>query len=120
MAKDQSRWLVGVLPQHEEVARAERIGRGMVMIERKRMPPALVGILSANPVTCTDLEPFFACQPRPAMIVNIPTRAKWAGDAIDKLEAERIAFGQMYDLYRGLRDNDLSHTSVRNSTSWSG
>jgi hypothetical protein len=43
------------------------------------------------------------------MIVNIPTRASWTGEAIDKLEAEGIAFGKMYDLFRGLRrDDDLS------------
>lgn len=108
MAKDQSRWLVGVLPQHANVARAERIGRGLVKVERKRMSSVVVGILSANPVTCADLEPLITGVPRPAIIVNIPTRASWSGDAIDKLEAEGIAFGKMYDLYRGLGENDLS------------
>ena len=109
MAKDQSHWLIGVLPQHHDVAQAERIGRGLVMVQRKDMSPAVIGVLSANPVTCADLEPFLAGEPRPAMIVNIPTRASWTGEAIDKLEAEGIAFGKMYDLYRGLgRDDDLS------------
>jgi hypothetical protein len=109
VAKDSSHWLIGVLPQHRAVARAERIGRGVVMVERKDMSPTVVGILSANPVTCADLEPLLAGEPRPAMFVNIPTRASWTGEAIDNLEAEGIAFGKMYDLYRGLgRDDDLS------------
>lgn len=109
MAKDQSHWLIGVLPQHRDVTRAKRIGRGLVMVERKDKSPAVVGILSANPVTCADLEPLLAGEPRPAMIVNIPTRASWTGEAIDKLEAEEIAFGKMYDLFRGLwRDDNLS------------
>jgi hypothetical protein len=108
MAKDQSRWLVGVLPQHTEVARAERIGRGLVKVDRKSMSSVVVAILSANPVTCADLEPLIAGVPRPAIIVNIPTRASGSGDAIDRLEAEGIAFGKMYDLYRGLHYNDLS------------
>lgn len=108
MAKDQSRWLVGVLPQHHDVIRAQRIGRGLVMVERKKMSSVVVGILSANPVTCADLEVFITGAPKPAMIVNIPTRAVWSGDAIGKLEAAGIAFGKMYDLYRGLTERDLS------------
>ncbi len=108
MAKDQSRWLVGVLPRHTEVAQAERIGRSLVKIERNGKSSVVVGILSANPVTCADLEPLIAAVPRPAMIVNIPTRASWSGDAIEKLEAEGIAFGKMYDLFRGLHENNLS------------
>lgn len=43
------------------------------------------------------------------MIINIPTRALWTGEALERLAAEGIAFGKMYDLYRGLnQDDDLS------------
>jgi hypothetical protein len=109
MSRDQSNWLVGVLPQHDSVTNAERIGRRMVRIERKEMPPVIVGILSANPVSPTDLEDLLATLPRPDFILNIPNNAAWTGEAIAKLEAEGIAFGKMYDLYRGLsREEDLS------------
>lgn len=109
MAKDQSRWLAGVLHQHRDVARAERIARGLVTVERKEMPPAVVGVLSVDPVTCAELELLLEAEHRPAMIVNIPTRALWTGEAIERLEAEGIAFGKMYDLYRALgRDTDLT------------
>jgi hypothetical protein len=109
MAKDQSHWLVGVLRQHTNVARVERISRSLIIVERKDLPPTIVGILSANPVTCADLEPLIAGKPRPAMIANIPTRALWTGEALERLAAEGIAFGKMYDLYRGLnQDDDLS------------
>ncbi|TMJ18009.1 MAG: hypothetical protein E6G93_13190, partial [Alphaproteobacteria bacterium] len=106
MGKDQSHWLIGALRQHTRVARAERISRSLVMVERKDLPPAIVGILSANPVTCADLEPLLSGEPQPAMIVNIPTRASWTGEALEKLAAEGIAFGKMYDLYRGLNQDD--------------
>lgn len=108
MAKDQSRWLAGVLPQHDDVAQVRRIGRSLVEVQRKRMSSVVVGIISANPVTLADLEPLVDGIPRPAMIVNIPTRATWSGLAIEQLEHKGIAFGKMYDLYRALRDNNVS------------
>jgi hypothetical protein len=109
MAKDQSRWLVGVLPKHDHVAGVERIGRGLVKVERKAMSTAIVGILSAGKVTLADIEPFLVGEQRPAMIVNIPTNSSWMVEAMERLEEEGIAFGKMYDLYRGLsRDDDLS------------
>jgi len=106
MPRDQSKWLVGVLPQHTSVSRAERIGRGLVLVERKDLPPAIVGIISANPVTRADLEAPLAAQPQPDFILNIPNDASWTGEAIIELEAEGVAFGKMYDLYRALRMND--------------
>lgn len=106
MPKDQSKWLVGVLPQHWEVIRAERIGCGLVLVERKNRPSAIIGIVSCDPVRRTDLEPLLAAQPRPDFILNMPNNASWSGEAITKLENEEIAFGKMYDLYRGLNTED--------------
>jgi hypothetical protein len=91
------------------VASAGRIGRGLVRVERKDMPPTVVGILSANPVSPAELRDLLATQPRPEFILNIPKNAAWTGQAITELEAGGIAFGKMYDLYRALRtEGDFS------------
>jgi hypothetical protein len=109
MPRDLSNWLVGVLPQHNEVTNAERISRGLVRIERKEMPPVIVGIPSANPVSSADLQSLLTKQPRPDFILNIPSNAAWTGEAINELRDEGIAFGKMYDPYRGLNtETDLS------------
>lgn len=106
MGKDQALWLAGTLPQHHEVARAEREGRGLVLIERKSKPVTRVGVLTVDEVTPVDVEPFLPEAGRPAMIIVIPTRALWTGDAIRAVESEGIAWGKMYDLYRALNQED--------------
>lgn len=109
MAKDHANWLIGVLPQHEEVVQVERLGLGLVRIDRKKAPPAIVGVISANPVQIADYEALLAGDPRPQFILNIPKAALWQGKAIDDLEAQGVAWGKMYDLYRGLNgEDDLS------------
>jgi hypothetical protein len=91
------------------VTNVERISRGLVRIERKEMPPVIVGILSANPVSSADLQSPLATQPRPDFILNIANNAAWTGESITELRDEGIAFGKMYDLYRGLNtEADLS------------
>lgn len=106
MGKDQAKWLAATLPQHHEVARAEREGRGLVLIERKSKSAARVGVLSVDKVMPADVEPLLHGPHRPAMIVAIPTRALWTGDAINAVEAEGVAWGKMYDLYRALNQED--------------
>lgn len=106
MGKDQAQWLAATLPQHQEVARAEREARGLVLIERKSKPAARVGVLSVDKVTPADVEPFLPEAVRPAMIVAIPTRALWTRDAISAVESEGVAWGKMYDLYRALNQED--------------
>lgn len=106
MAKDQSNWLIGTLNVHTNVETAERLGRGLVKITRKRGSTVVVGILTASPVEYCHIKPFLDATPRPIMIINIPTRALWLGEVIEELEAEGIAFGQMYDLYRALEQQD--------------
>lgn len=106
MVKDVSTWLAGVLPKHDEVVSASLVGRGLVRIERKTQPPALVAPISADPVTLPDLEPIWAMDPRPEFVLNIPNAAGWTGEAITQLEFQGIAYGRMYDLYRALNQND--------------
>jgi hypothetical protein len=109
MAKDHANWLIGVLPQHEQVAQVERLGMGLVRIARRKAPPAIVGVISASPVQIADYEALLAGDPRPQFILNIPKAALWEGKAIDNLEAQGVAWGKMYDLYRGLNgEDDLS------------
>lgn len=110
MAKDQSHWLAKAILKHDHVAGAERMGLGLVRIERKDKPPALVGILTANPVDYAAVQAFLGMTERPDMVINIPTRAPWTHEAMRGLEAAGIAYGKMYDLYRALwREDDVSH-----------
>lgn len=106
MAKDPAKWLIGVLPQHDQVAQVERLGPGVVRIGRRNAPPAIVGVISANPVQIADYEALLASDPRPQFILNITKAAPWEGEAIDNLEAQGVAWGRMYDLYRGLNSED--------------
>lgn len=106
MTKDHANWLIGVLPQHAEVAHVERIGHRLVRVDRKKAPSAIVGVIWANPVQIADYEALLVGDPRPQMILNIPKTALWVGEAIDKLEFEEVAWGKMYDLYRALNDED--------------
>lgn len=106
MAKDHLNWLISILPKHEEVAQIERIGPGLVRINRRKAPPAIVGVISANPVQIADYEALLAGDPRPHFILNIPKAAPWQGEAIDNLETQGVAWGKMYDLYRGLNSED--------------
>lgn len=115
MAKDHANWLISVLPQHEQVAQVERLAPGLVRIDRKKAPPAIVGVISANPVQIAGYQALLAGDPRPQFILNIPKAAPWQGEAIDNLEAQGLAWGKMYDLYRGLNsEDDLS--DYRNSS----
>jgi hypothetical protein len=106
MAKDLSNWLVEVLPKHDEVASASRVGRGLVRIEREKRPPAIVAVISADPVTLGDLAPIWGMNPHPEFVLNIPNDAGWTGEAIMELESKGLAYGKMYDLYRGLNQDD--------------
>ena len=106
MAKDLSNWLAGVLPAHWTVASASRIGRNLVRIERKEQPPAIIAVISADPVTLADLEPVWGMDPRPEFVLNIPKAAGWTGEAIMELDSKGVAYGKMYDLYRGLNQDD--------------
>ena len=72
--------------------------------------PAIVGVISADPVQIKDYEALLASDLRPQFILNIPKAAPWQGEAIDNLEAQGVAWGKMYDLYRGLNgEDDLSN-----------
>ncbi|MCG2669345.1 hypothetical protein ACFPFP_20550 [Bradyrhizobium sp. GCM10023182] len=109
MAKHNADWLIGVLPQHTEVTRVERLGADLVRVDRKKAPPAIIGVIWANPVEIANFEALLAGDPRPQFILNIPKAALWAGEAIDNLESEGVAWGKMYDLYRALNfEADLS------------
>jgi hypothetical protein len=109
MAKDMSNWLVGVLPDHTEIASASRVGRSLVHVERKNYPPALVAVISADPVTLSDLNLILTINPLPAFVLNIPKAAGWTGEAILELESKGVAYGKMYDLYRALnQEHNLS------------
>lgn len=109
MAKHNTNWLIGVLPQHEQVARVEVIGADLVRVDRKKAPPAIIGVISANPVETANFEALLTGIPHPQFILNILKAALWAGEAIDNLESQGVAWGKMYDLYRGLNfEDDLS------------
>lgn len=110
MAKDQVNWLIGVLPQHHEVEHVERLGPGIVQIDRKKAPRAVVGVISANPVQIADFDALLAGDAHLQFILNKLKTAPWTGEAIDFLEAQGVAWGKMYDLYRGLNlEDDLSN-----------
>ncbi|GJL97962.1 MAG: hypothetical protein DHS20C06_17790 [Hyphobacterium sp.] len=110
MAKDPSRWLVGVLPQHREVTNVNQIGKGVVVVDRKDAPEALVGIIANDSIWELDCEALASSsKPQPDFIVSMKNTARWQGEAIDYLESKQIAWGKMYDLYRGLNyEKDLS------------
>ncbi|WP_291832918.1 hypothetical protein [Brevundimonas sp.] len=113
MAKDHANWLVGVLPQHAEVTNLERLGPNLVRVDRKSAPPAIIGVISADQVRTADCEALLNGTPRPDLILNIPKAATWQGEVIDRLEAQGVAWGKMYDLYRALNmEDDVS--SYRN------
>lgn len=106
MAKDQSNWLAGVLPQHDSVSQVERIGRGVLRVYRKERPPAIVGIVKATSVNLNDVTDLLATNPKPQIIINIPNELRWTGEAISALRTSGVAFGFMYDLYRALNMED--------------
>ena len=109
MAKNHADWLIGVLPQHEQVAQVERLGTGLVRVHRKIASPVIIGVIWADPVQTSDFEVLLASDPRPQFILNIPKSGRWAGEAIDNLQSKGVAWGKMYDLYRGLNgEDDLS------------
>ena len=108
MKNDKSIWLARNLQSHDKVKKAERIGVALVRVERKnlQMQPTIVSVIASSRVTYDDVEPLVATEPKPDMIINIPKNALWDGVAIELLESEGIAFGKMYDLYRGLNEED--------------
>lgn len=111
MNSDRSLWLARNLLKHDEVATAERIGPGLVSVKRKTpsRPSAIVGVVAVKRVTVDDVDPFLVSGNRPDIIINVPNNALWDGSAIELLESEGIAFGKMYDLYRGLnQEGELS------------
>lgn len=110
MAKDHANWLISSLQRHSEVTEAARVLPGIVRVDRRKAPSAIIGVISASPVQSSDYAALIAATPQPVFILNIPTLALWTGEAIAELEAENIAWGKMYDLYRALNsEDDLSN-----------
>jgi hypothetical protein len=106
MPKDQSNWLASSLMQHHDVAHTRRVERNVIEVVREQMPPVLVGIVATDKVLAEDIIALLDREPPPGFIVSVPNSGTWSGDAVSLAEGRGIAFGRMYDLYRGLRENE--------------
>lgn len=94
--------------QHESVQKATVTSPGRVLIERKNLSSLLVATTAVEHVSRSVLEGLLV-EPIPDFIVNIPKESYVDGEAFEMLNYEGVPIGHEYELYKVLKDDDVSN-----------
>jgi hypothetical protein len=108
MSGNAAQWVAGRLADDHDVEVVERSSEGFLVVRSKRtgyaFVTAVIGI--SNVIALADVEPLFAGDVSPDLVVNVPSKTLWSGAAIDRIHLSAAAFGTFGDIARAAASGD--------------
>jgi hypothetical protein len=100
MSGDVTNWAMGKLIEQ----RLDIIGRtpeNFLIVRSEGEYTFNVAVLGVkNVIQLTDVEPLFSGAVTPQLVVNVPSKTLWSGEAIDRIHSASAAFGTLGDVSR--------------------
>lgn len=94
-------WVASKLKESDNVEVVDRTSENFLNILFKGGRSALVAVLNVQGVVKKhDVEPLFAGDLNPQLVVNVPSKTLWSGEAIRYIHSSSAAFGRFGDIYR--------------------
>ncbi|WP_336817212.1 hypothetical protein [Burkholderia gladioli] len=95
-------WVAEKLTKDERRLKVvDRTTEGFLVIESKDDYTFLVAVLGVQDVVqVSHVQPLFDAENKPQLVVNVPSKALWSGQAIEFIHSMPAAFGTMGDIAR--------------------
>lgn len=115
MASDVTDWVAEKLKANGDLEIADRTPEAFLAVRRKDGYTFLVAVLGIKTkIELSDVEPLFAGETTPQLVVNIPSKAIWSGPAIDRIHAATAAFGTFGDISKAADTGDAGSYRDKN------
>lgn len=99
MSNAATDWVADKLVTKEGLEIVERTPDNFLVVKSKGGDTFLVAVLGVkNIIELSDVEPLFAGPHKPQFVVNIPSKARWSGAAINYVHAASAAFGTLSEV----------------------
>lgn len=95
-------WVAGKLATGEgRLTVVDRTPEDFLVVEAQNDYTFLVAVLGVKEVVqLSNVQPLFAGDTKPELVVNVPSKTLWSGAAIDFIHSVPAAFGTMGDIAR--------------------
>jgi hypothetical protein len=94
-------WVASKLADNEKLEIVGFTPEYYLNVRSKDGNPFVVAVTGVKQVIeLSDVDPLFASDTKPHMVINIPSKALWRGAAIDRIHAASAAFGTLGDVSR--------------------
>lgn len=101
MTADITRWVAEKLAEDRNVEVVSHTPEGFLVVRSQTGYTFLVAVISVPTlIECTHVAPLFLGAIKPQLVVNVPSRAMWSGDAIHHIHDQGAAFGTFGDIAR--------------------
>jgi hypothetical protein len=99
MSNSATNWVADKLVTKEGLEIVERTPEDFLVVKSKGGDSFIVAVLGVqNIIELSDVEPLFASANKPQFVVNIPSKARWGGAAINYVHAASAAFGTLSEV----------------------
>jgi hypothetical protein len=114
MSKDVTSWVLDKLSSEGRLA-VTRSGENILTVRSSNEYTFEVAVLGLhNLITLRDVEPLFAGDAGPQLVINVPSKTLWSGESIHKIHSESAAFGTFGDVARAAETEDAGRYRNKN------
>lgn len=107
MSKNSTDWVAEKISSDQHVRVVDRTADDLLVVESRngyQFPVAVIGV--QNVIGQSDVQPLWCGATEPKLVINVPSRTLWRGDAIRFVHDRAAAFGTMGDIYRAATTGD--------------
>lgn len=108
-------WVASKLEKSDGLEVVSRTPENFLKVEYRDGYTLLVAVLGVqNLIELHDVEPLFTGDSTPQLVVNIPSKTLWSGNAISYIHAASAAFGSFGDISRAASTGDAGSYRDKN------
>ena len=102
-------WVADKLEKNERDLKViDKTPEGFLLIEGKSGDTFLLAVLSVQgDIRITNVEHLFTSVNKPQLVINVPSKTLWSGEAIELIHSEQAAFGTYGDIARADATNSV-------------
>lgn len=113
MAGNITEWVVEKLNEDSSLTFIEQLTENCIKVKYEDGLIFCVAVIGVEGVVkLSDVQPLFFGSHKPDLVINVPSKTLWEGDAIDHVHQAPAAFGKLGDIQRAARLGQVS--SFRN------
>lgn len=102
-------WVESKIDPKDGLTVTGRTPEDFLVISGGNVPPFCVGVIGVKDVILREhVEPLFAGPTKPQLVVNVPSKTLWSGEAITLIHAAPAAFGTLGDIRKAAHSGNVS------------